>query len=105
MICSGDDAVELWRLACSGGGLFETDEAPGNAVDAPVPLLEVVELSPRLSDEAVRVLDALRPRRGNGEAELAALAGLSLADTRAGLAELELLGRADLGDTGWRRVS
>lgn len=105
MICSGDDAVELWRLGCSDGGLFPGGENQVGASDAHVPLLEVVELSPRLSDEAVRVLDALRPRRGNGEAELAALAGLSLTDTRAGLAELELLGRADLSDTGWRRVS
>lgn len=105
MVCSGEDAIELWQLGLAGGQLFGSAEALAGIGDATTPLLEVADLAPRMSSEAVRVLDALRPRRGNGEAEIAALAGLTLADTRAGLAELELLGRADLGEAGWRRVS
>jgi DNA processing protein len=98
MVSSGDEALELWRSA-TGGRLFVDGE-----VDAHPTLLGADDLDGmRLSDAAVRVLDALRPRRGNGEAELAALAGLSIADTRAGLAELELLDRAFQDGTGWRR--
>ncbi|MFN4002285.1 DNA-processing protein DprA [Microcella sp.] len=53
----------------------------------------------------VRVLDALRPRRGQEPAEIARSVGESTARIRAALGVLELDGRASLGDDGlWRRT-
>ncbi|GGA73681.1 DNA processing protein DprA [Pseudoclavibacter endophyticus] len=74
-----------------------------------LPGLEVRTSGPNgidgLDDDAVRVWEALQPRRGQSAGDLARRAGLSELAVRGALAALELDGRA-LGSSGsWRRAA
>jgi len=55
----------------------------------------------RLDDRAVRLLDALRPRKALAPIELARRSGLGEAEVLALLGPLELAGRARRGELGW----
>ena len=55
----------------------------------------------RPDDRAVRVLDALRPRKALAPIELARLSGLGESEVLAVLGPLELAGRARRGELGW----
>jgi len=57
----------------------------------------------RPSLEALRVLDALRPRKARGTEELARLSGLAASEVRAVLGRLELEGQVARGAEGWVR--
>ncbi|WP_295816928.1 DNA-processing protein DprA [uncultured Microbacterium sp.] len=57
------------------------------------------------TDEHTRVLDALSGRRARATAEVARLCGLSLAEASGILGLLELDGRVERTDDGWRRRS
>ncbi|MGW5052195.1 DNA-processing protein DprA [Actinokineospora sp. NPDC004072] len=57
-----------------------------------------------LGPEALRVHDALHPRKELPDAAVAAESGIPLPRTRALLTDLEITGLALRGDTGWRRT-
>ncbi|MFC5289369.1 DNA-processing protein DprA [Actinokineospora guangxiensis] len=57
-----------------------------------------------LNPEALRVHDALRPRKERDDTTIAAESGVPLTRTRAILADLELTGLATRADLGWRRA-
>ncbi|MBF4551777.1 DNA-processing protein DprA [Pseudoclavibacter sp. VKM Ac-2888] len=59
----------------------------------------------RPSSNAVRARDALRVGRPQRSAEIASAAGLTVAETAAGLAELELNGLAREGAAGWTKTT
>lgn len=59
--------------------------------------------APRLSAAATRVRDALRPRKRQRVGEIARECGMSEAEVRAGLTELQLAGLANDDESGWRK--
>ncbi|SJM52268.1 Rossmann fold nucleotide-binding protein Smf possibly involved in DNA uptake [Gulosibacter sp. 10] len=104
LIAGTDDLLALWR---SGAQQLEIEGASGAELDVPLPLFDEPEPSVArsgVSARAVRVWDALRPRKRMGIGEIAKLSGLAPADVRGALAELELGGGADENPQGWRRT-
>ncbi|GAA3595203.1 DNA-processing protein DprA [Klugiella xanthotipulae] len=79
-----DEAVELAGIAPASG---------------------VVPMHDAISGHLLRVTDALRPRKSQTLAEIAAATGLSPGDTRTAVAELELMGRARCDEEGWRSIA
>lgn len=103
------DVSDLMSLRGETAGLFGDQELfwqerPTESV--PVELADLAEvLKPELPPTAIRVFDALRPRKRLTIAELAALSGLSAADVRGGLTALQLSGLAETDATGWWKTS
>jgi DNA processing protein len=77
---------------------------PIGAVDPPWPPRGEPAVHDDLPEEDVRVLDALPLGRPVSEARLLNSAGLDRTTLAASLGRLELLGLADRGSTGWRRM-
>ncbi|WP_308190480.1 DNA-processing protein DprA [Sinomonas notoginsengisoli] len=88
-VTEAKEAYELIRQA--GEGLVEDRTVPVKPHDG----LSLVDLM---------VLDALPVRRGAEIGHLAVVAGLSEAETRAGLGRLSLSGLAERVEGGWRRT-
>ncbi|KAB1642656.1 DNA-processing protein DprA [Gulosibacter chungangensis] len=118
LIANSADAFALWREGAvdfemrSGFGWDEAVEntatgAPEAAGTGDQPLelggFPTVE-TPRLSAAATRVRDALRPRKRQRVGEIARECGMSEAEVRAGLSELQLLGLAADDASGWRKA-
>lgn len=87
---------EIMELAFGADGVLEI----------PAPADEASEGRPERDGLLVRVLDALRPRRGQSVTEIARAVGDSAARIRGALGVLELDGLAALGaDEAWRRLT
>ncbi|KDP90418.1 DNA processing protein DprA [Clavibacter cf. michiganensis LMG 26808] len=109
-ITSADDVMELLPGWSGSGARFRAPEAPHapsrtapSAPDAARAVARAAEV--RGDPRVVRVLDALAVRRGRETADVAARAGLGLAETSSVLGMLELEGAVARPDGGWVRRS
>lgn len=116
LVTDADDLFQLWQEQ-QAFGWSETvpatldlewgspvSHAPGNSRHAAAGNT-AARPARRRSDGAVRILDALRPRARRSPEQLAEHAGMSAAEVRAALTELELSGDVVREIDGWRRTS
>ena len=89
-LCVTDEKEAFELIAESGEGLAVEPEVPPAEHDG----LSLVDLM---------VLEALPKRRGAEVESLASVAGVSLADVRAGLGRLQLMGLCVRSEHGWQR--
>lgn len=89
-VCSVADVLE--QVGAIGADLAEPATGPARPTDG-------------LGADALRVHEALRPRKELSAREVSAEAGVPLERVRALLTELELTGLAAEGDGGWRRAA
>ncbi|MDJ1372008.1 DNA-processing protein DprA [Gulosibacter molinativorax] len=102
LVAHSNDLYELWQEGAAQHGL------PTGLVTSGDAQLDLGDLSGShadgLSAAAIRVRDALRPRRRQRVDEIAKECGMSAATVRAGLMELQLAGLAEDDESGWRKA-